>query len=725
MTALEEIHEYLYEKISRVNTNNPKANTGGCILKLLEWEDNLPALISHATSILQFQFTRTNKEVDAGKAKLTATSTMIGQYCLLMLDPERFDEDANVLDKWKDHIAVGDLILEPFKALGFIELEYSETRDGSYIIKAADRWTDLRDLPEEFIQHVLIGTTMTRPENIEKPMQKLEVIGINRLRHLVKNSRKKEIDMDVPWVRAINKLQQVKWRINRRVLAALLDNEEHFISEERESNEAKELKRKSKLLEWEFITRKAKYLSEHDEFYQYLEADYRGRLYYTEPFLNFQGSDLSRGMLRFAESKLMTEEGLQWLAIHTASSYNMSYGIDEIPEWCEADYKSYLEREGLDNISVDKMTLSDRIQWCNEHMDTILEAGRGHSFFMNAEKPVTFLACCIEWNDYSDALYNEEPFYTSLPVPIDGSNNGWQHLGAMSKDVKTGKLVGLTPAEIQDDFYVQTAKELLDLTTEDKLSTILSSMPMKHIRKGISKRGSMTRAYSAGAGKIGQNMWFDCRTEDFHETYGITEANCMQLAKILVKAIDNVCPGPLSTMSYLQDLAGYEIGKYKKTEDGFELAYGKGSTSLKWSTPSGFNVEYYNWLYIDAKHRARIAGKQIKHVAKLASDRPDVRGFMCGISPNYVHSMDAAHMAIVIDQWEQDFCAVHDSFATHAPDVENLIDLTKEVFIEIYDKDNYFDTIRKEITNNEDEVEQPNIGNLNIQEIRDSDYFFA
>ena len=33
-------------------------------------------------------------------------------------------------------------------------------------------------------------------------------------------------------------------------------------------------------------------------------------------------------------------------------------------------------------------------------------------------------------------------------------------------------------------------------------------MPMKHIRKGISKRGSMTRAYSAGDSKIGENMWF-------------------------------------------------------------------------------------------------------------------------------------------------------------------------------------------------------------------------
>ena len=78
---------------------------------------------------------------------------------------------------------------------------------------------------------------------------------------------------------------------------------------------------------------------------------------------------------------------------------------------------------------------------------------------------------------------------THLPIPIDGSNNGWQHLGAMSKDPHTGKLVGLIPVEIQHDFYVQTAKELYKQTEDEELKAILDAMPMKSIRKGISKRG--------------------------------------------------------------------------------------------------------------------------------------------------------------------------------------------------------------------------------------------
>ena len=82
-------------------------------------------------------------------------------------------------------------------------------------------------------------------------------------------------------------------------------------------------------------------------------------------------------------------------------------------------------------------------------------------------------------------------------------------------------------------------------------------------------------------------------------------------------------------------------------------------------------------------------------------------------------------MALVIEDWEGDFGAVHDSFSTHATDVDNLLEKTKKVFIDMYDYDNYFDIIRKNLTNNEDDVDKPTLGDLNIGDINDSEYFFA
>ena len=154
-------------------------------------------------------------------------------------------------------------------------------------------------------------------------------------------------------------------------------------------------------------------------------------------------------------------------------------------------------------------------------------------------------------------------------------------------------------------------------------------MPMKHIRKGISKRGSMTRAYSAGAAKIGENMWFDCKTEDYDEKYGLTEEHCMGFAKLLIKAISNVCPGPLKTMGYLQALAG--------------VAIGQGADRLTWTTPSGFDVDYTCFYNKRCATKGTISGYTkynkrgiVNHIAQVFTDFPDVRGFMCGVSPNYI-----------------------------------------------------------------------------------------
>jgi DNA-directed RNA polymerase len=714
-------------------------------------------------SILQMQFTKDTSSSPAGTTTLTNASTKIGQSVGRELDREPLP--------WGSQVSIGDLFIEALYNLNFIELSYAKTRNSCHIVSAAPRWFELGTIPPKGASFPLGATTTEKPKDIVKMFQKIN--GVDR--PIIKGRLESDpLNKYAPWVQALNKLQQTAWTINKPVYDAMVLNREVFISEDPiEDNDAKELKRRSKMVEWAFISEKARKLSELDEFYQYLDVDYRGRFYYCESFMNYQGSDLARGLFKFKHAKPMTETGLQWLAIHTASVFNMSYGIDEIPKWCTSDYKDHLEREGLDNISVDKMTLEDRIEWTNQYMTEIKEAGKHQQFSSEAEKKVSFLAACVEWYEFDCAFKDNRIHMTSLPIPIDGSNNGWQHLGAISKDEQTGDLVGLIPSEIQKDFYVQTAKEMINICDDERLSSILAAMPMKSIRKGISKRGSMTRAYSAGSKKIAENMFFDCKSEDYHTEYGITQDDCTKFAKLLIKAIDKVCPGPLSTMTYLQDLSMYQLGshvkldsngyeanaKYReysqlrddlmkknfKTDEDLEelndvviklkqfttrLKHGKGDDKIKWSTPSGFDVIYEKWIMQDRKARGRIKGYgnksgQVTHVALVPTRMPDRRGFICGMSPNYIHSMDASHMALVISEWNGCFAAVHDSFSTHASDVDRLLDLTKQVFIRMYDYENYFEVIRNFITDAEDDVEQPILGNLDIKEIENSDYFFA
>ena len=764
MSAVEEIVNYLVKRVDGVSPARRRPHVAGLLLRLsIDYSERMEDYVLKAIAIMQMQFTKDTSSSPSGTTTLTNASTKIGQSIGRELDREPLP--------WGSQVSIGDLFIEALYNLNFIELSYAKTRNSCHVVSAAPRWFELGVIPAKGVSFPLAATTTERPVDITKMFQQIN--GVNR--PIIKGRLENDpLNPYAPWVQALNKLQQTAWVINTPVYEAMVNNKDLFVSQDPvEDNDAKELKRRSKMVEWAFISEKARKLSELEEFYQYLDVDYRGRFYYCESFMNFQGSDLARGLFKFQHAKPMTESGLQWLAIHTASVFNMSYNIDEIPDWCNEDYKKYLKSEGLDNISVDKMTLEDRISWTNEYMSEIVDAGKHQEFSDLAEKKVSFLAACVEWYDFDCAFRDNRIHMTSLPIPIDGSNNGWQHLGAISKDEQTGGLVGLTPVDIQKDFYVQTAKEMINLCKDDRLNSILSKMPMKHIRKGISKRGSMTRAYSAGAKKIAENMFFDCKSEDYHTEYGITQDDCTKLSKLLIKAIDKVCPGPLSTMSYLQNLAMYQLGTHVKVDsDGYEanaeyrefskkrdelmkknfktdedlielndvviklkeyttnLKHGKGADRIEWSTPSGFDVIYEKWIMQDRKARGRIKGYgnktgQVTHVALVPTRMPDRRGFVCGMSPNYIHSMDASHMALVISEWEGCFAAVHDSFSTHACDVDRLLSLTKQVFIRMYDYDNYFEVIRNFITDAEDDVEEPTLGTLDIKEIENSDYFFA
>ena len=155
-----------------------------------------------------------------------------------------------------------------------------------------------------------------------------------------------------------------------------------------------------------------------------------------------------------------------------------------------------------------------------------------------------------------------------------------------------------------------------------------------------------------------------------------------------------------------------------------------GHPSISWVTPSGFYVHYEKYYERQEKVQGTIVGvgkrDRVTHVGLVISDKPDPRGFACGISPNYIHSLDASHMAKVITEWDGDFGAVHDSFSTHACNVDDLCTLTKHIFIDMYDYPNYFNMIERSIVNDVNTfIEQPILGSLNIQEVTNSDYFFS
>jgi DNA-directed RNA polymerase len=92
--------------------------------------------------------------------------------------------------------------------------------------------------------------------------------------------------------------------------------------------------------------------------------------------------------------------------------------------------------------------------------------------------------------------------------------------------------------------------------------------------------------------------------------------------------------------------------------------------------------------------------------------------------------MDASHMSLVINKLHDEniasFGAIHDSYSVHADDVDRLLEVTKEVFVEMYDNDIFSDMKRQFIGNDDEfEISSPDVGNLDLNDLKKSDYFFC
>lgn len=814
--------EYLSNRLGKVvlNTNKRQGLGPVYLARMLGdgetgivYEEDLAQLVSITTNIVLTKLANSPSN-NKGEALLTNTAISIGaeigNFTKCKIDKQQM-------------LHIGDLFLEAFYHAGFLDIKIQDgfaPRSGSpYIIQIKEKFSDL--IKQQTKRNLLLYTSLTKIPDITGVLQgeNFEVIkGVNNENNkqpliLHKHVFEKDIETNKPWVQSVNKLQQQSWSINKEVLAVITSNLDNIlpvkksrlgkynkadvhkayqemVSEPTEENKNKYnkvsakwnkelviLRDISKRAELEAIYNKACALKDEDEFYQYIDLDYRSRVYYKEPFFNFQGADMARSLFLFKEGVKLSHKGIKWLYIHTASCYNESYDINNLPDWCSYDYKTYLKAEGLDSISVDKMTLQDRKLWVDNNLNFVLNST--DTIRHNCEKPFSFLAACVEIkNVLADPEYKSQ-----LPIPIDGTCNGYQHSAAISKDELTGELVSLVQTDIQADLYVKAAKALINSMPEwfkDR-----PNMKMKHIRKYITKRATMTRAYSAGADKIADSMYADCYTGGISKKFNIEMTDCEVAAKEIIKALNEVCPGATKTMSFLQKLVDFEIGKTSAYDiDGSEwthtkkkkahsrkqtlkkikektldeelelelieqqlthvkntrhLSYGNGKDHMSWITPSGFPVFYYNYLTremnvyvtlsgvpVGHKKNGKYTGR-ITHVLQEASNFPSLKGLMSGISPNYTHSQDGSHMALIVSQWKHSFGAIHDSFSTHAEYVDNLSHLTRQVFIDIYDKENYFEFILNNVLSNTDNanLELPELGNLDITDVRSSEYFFC
>lgn len=549
---------------------------------------------------------------------------------------------------------------------------------------------------------------------------------------LIKTANKNYLEELKSWpmpmvYRSINALQETSWSVNKGVLGVAraiwdgggrvgklpsrdpipLPEKNHDPETEPEKHKAwkkaaaqtyeENIRLVSKRLAVSSKLYLAEKMGEYEQFYFVHALDWRGRAYPVSSMLNPQGDDLAKSLLQFSEGKPLGSTGAVWLAVHGANCFG-----------------------------VDKVSFDERVKWVMEHRENILEAAMnpldGTLWWATADSPYMFLAFCFEWMGY---LMQGESYVSHLPVSWDGSCNGLQNFAALLRDEVGGKAVNLVPSEKPSDIYSEVAKAAqtyIDLDAENG-NEVAKRWLGKMTRKW-SKRNTMTVPY--GVSQFGMRNQlreeFSKLRMDGDPSAPARETemeDAAYIAEMNYLAIGSVVTSARHAMDWLMEASKVAAS------DGLPV---------RWETPSGLLVQQYYRVAEGKQLDFDVAGRRYRMILNITGHKIDKRAQKNGISPNFIHSLDASHMMRTVnyclDAGMHSFCMIHDSYGSHAADAQELSYQLRRAFVDQYSGDvlrNFRDQLAEQLPEElaAELPPLPPMGTLDLELVMESEYFFA
>ena len=453
----------------------------------------------------------------------------------------------------------------------------------------------------------------------------------------------------------------------------------------------------------------AQRLAPHEHFYVPMNMDWRGRVYGITYF-NFAREDRVRALFLFANGEPIGTEGIYWLKMHVANCGDFN--------------------------KIGKRPIEERIKWVDDNIDLIRDYVKRPLYatgWTQADCPFLFLASCRELVSAVDA---GPTYVTRLPVSFDGSCSGIQHLAAMTR-APEGRYVNLTDTPEPQDVYQLVADQVKSRIEADEENPVLRKQCLDYgINRSVVKRNVMTFAYSSKVFGMGQQHLEDLmeplklkvlkkelEVHPFGDDEGYAAAR--YLAKHTHAAIVELVRLPAQAMAFLQACA---------------RALAHEGKPLRWTTPAGIPwINRYHdatvqrvelWLNDHGvKTRTRIT------VATGSETEISKDKVAAGVSPNFVHANDAAHLLLTVgaarDEGITDIATVHDSFGCHASHAGRFNQIIREQFLKMYtDHDVLAELLasaKADLTpaNHHRLPELPEKGALDLKEILNAKYAFA
>jgi DNA-directed RNA polymerase len=530
---------------------------------------------------------------------------------------------------------------------------------------------------------------------------------------------------DAVWF-AINNVQRTPWRINTTVLDAMqhvwragggwggLPNAEPVAVPPYPEHASPEEQRAWRVRAAQQHQRNAREVGQRLSFIRTLDVaermrdrviyfphrcDFRGRIYPIPQFLQPQGNDVARGLLTFADAKPLGPTGLRWLKIQYANCWGVDkVSFDERVAWTDDRLYAFMHVQNDDDFTRSWHPLDSK-EWWSE-----------------ADDPWQALATLVEIV-YAYSSGDPESYECSLPVNVDGSNSGLQHFSAMLRDSHGGRLVNLVPSRKPRDIYSKVATWVKAAVEEDARSvekdTTIEDLPDRWLSQGIDrklcKRGTMTYCY----GVTQQGLKDALIADQFCDWAEDQNAAVSYIGRHIWRGIEANVTAAKEGMKWLRSVA--TVGN-------------KADLLLEWRTPSGFHV---TTPYLDAP-TTRVSCMSAEVFFRVFDPDAGPRPYKQrnSLPPNFVHSLDASHLMLTVNAGYAagitHWMMIHDSFGTHAADMETLNLVLREEFVKLYSLD-VMAQLRRQVKEQTGlpVPPPPPLGDLNLEEVYDSEYIFA
>ncbi len=410
-----------------------------------------------------------------------------------------------------------------------------------------------------------------------------------------------------------------------------------------------------------------------DECHFPITMDKRGRMYYRGGLVTPQGTDFCKAAFQFKDAVALGETGFDAIAIHTANVCGM-----------------------------DKETMDDRISWTMANIDSgtfaaITDFEDVMQTFPNAD---TFQAtvAILEINRIL-ALDTDPALVTStLVCHQDGTCNGLQHMAAITGSRETAESVNCVASTWSDtpsDIYGVIATVAAEMAAGD-----VSALIAKYGRD-MAKNPVMIVGYGAGEDTVIAN------TAKFISKKGEN----VELAETVGKAY----------MAALEVKAAAVKSFTSAITRRMDMAMQAGLTSAQWTTADGFVCDIEYTSIEDSRIRAG-AFNAVKAGAVGRLDEVKTRGAM---APNLIHSVDATHLRMVVNNVDHELVTVHDSIGSHAGNFFKTASAIRTQFVAVHEYDILTELCTSMDVKPINFVAKRRAGGYNASEALNSTYIFS